>query len=602
MLDKRLSGEIQNKFPYLLGMVMNGFTSGITSFFQAFLIARLVEGVLVRKQAFGEQLPWMAGLLLVLGLKALAVFRFEKFFRETAGRIRVSMVKRYIGEMLHGGPLTPHPENMQSTGSKAVTVCEAADSTEPYFYEYVPQLYNLFLSVPLILLSVLYFDRISFLIMLVTAPLLPLFLSLIGRASGSAGSRRMESFLRLGGSFLDILNGMKTLKLFGQSRAFRQKVYEKSEEFRKLTMEVLRISFLSAFVLELAATISTALIAVSLGLRLMYGHMGFFEAFLVLLLTPDYYMAIRKFGTKYHVAEAARSAADVIYRGTGKHMGEETEEAETGDEESVSGVEGWEGSAQKPGPGTSQVGIEVHFRDVCFSYPGTSVPALDVLNLDIPAGQITAVVGRSGSGKSTAANALMKFLRVDSGEIRVNGVELREWPEEILRKQIAYIPQKPFIFHGSFLENLRFSNPEATMEEVSDALEKAALEVTVKGLPEGLDTVLAEDSRSLSVGEIQRIAIARALLKEAPLVILDEATSGQDEGNQRLLQRAFENLRQERTLLVIAHRLETVRNADRIHVMDKGRVVESGTHEQLMESGGLYRELVEAWEGQGGAG
>ncbi len=576
MIDKRLLAELKSKKHYQVLVVVNGIVSFTAAFFQALFIARLVDNIFIKHQAFERQGLLLAGVLGIILLKALLQFLLEKRLRISSLYIKMELQKRAIRAMLENGPSAVKSE---SAGAKMTAVCEAADDIEPYFHEFIPQLFTVGITVPLILTAVLFLDPLSFFIMLFTAPLLPFFLALIGMASARLNSSRLKSLQRLGGSFLDILNGMRTLKLFGQSRTQAQNIYGASEAFRKTTMEVLRVSFLSAFVLELAATISTALIAVSLGLRLLYGKMEFFDAFFILLLAPEYYQPIRQFGAKFHTAMAAKAAADKIYELA------QRKEKPAGPEEQFSDLV----AVEKP---------DIRCRDLFFSYEKErKAPALKGVNLELRYNEITALVGKSGAGKSTLAAALLRFIEPDSGEILFGGVNIKNISVDSLRSRIAYIPQRPFIFHDTIMENVRFSRPEATPEEVWAAIGKAAAEEFVRALPQGIDTVLAEEGNSISRGEAQRLAVARAILKNAPLVIIDEATSGLDEKNEALLKKSFEELSRERTVLIIAHRLETVKNAGRIYVMDGGGIVDGGTHEQLLKKEGIYKELVAVWEG-----
>ncbi|NTV90777.1 MAG: thiol reductant ABC exporter subunit CydD [Clostridiales bacterium] len=582
----------------------------MTIFFGAWLVSKLVDSVFIRHLSLATQAGIIIPLLLLAPLKALIYFIFDRFFHETALNIKDSVLKDYMN-----GVYSPSSLNgpAGSTGAEASAVCEASDYIEPYYYEYIPAFFVLSVSLPLILISVLAMDPVSFAIMLVTAPILPVFLGLIGSYSGKMNEKRLDSLLRLGGSFLDLMNGMKTLKVFGQSRNYSEKVYENSEQFRKLTMEVLKVSFLSAFVLELAATISTAIIAVSLGLRLMYGNLDFFEAFFILLVTPDYFMAIRRFGAKFHLSMTAAAAdkklrelvvntGDAISQSAGVKpskvpLKEYSENPLTEYSENPS-------AGTFPGPFPEVFSnataclispMQIEFQSVSVRYDSQPNYALDSVELVLEAGKMTALTGRSGSGKSTLANTLLKFVEPCSGAILVNKKNIRDIEDNELRGKIAYIPQRPFIFAGTLLENLRLGKPDASLEEVSAAVKSCALESFVTGLPNGLSTELGENGSTLSYGEIQRIAIARAVLKNSPFVIIDEATSALDRKNEHLIRQAFEQLRKSRTLLVIAHKLETVETADTIMVLENGRLVQSGTHSQLLTEDGEYRKLIEAW-------
>ena len=229
---------------------------------------------------------------------------------------------------------------------------------------------------------------------------------------------------------------------------------------------------------------------------------------------------------------------------------------------------------------------------VGFTYPGNEYPALDGASLTLPAGSVTALVGRSGSGKSTLVDLLLRFLDPDRGTIAANGLPITELPAEDWRRYVALVPQRPHLFYGSVLENLRLARPGASSSEVERAAELAGASGFIRSLPRGYDTQVGERGLRLSGGEAQRLAIARAFLKDAPLLILDEPTSSLDPESESLIRSALQRLSRDRTTLIVAHRLNTVRSADRIHILDEGRLVESGTHTELLERGGPYARLV----------
>ncbi len=573
MFEKRLFREVSGETAYLLRMALNGLVSFLISFSVAFTMSEAVSNLFIRKQTFAKQVPWFAALGCALLLRAVSTAFFSRSFRLVAERKKNDLLLRATGGIMARGPAAGGGE---TSGALAMSVFESADKIELYYSEYLPQFFVLAVSLPLLLAAVFCRDAVTGLIMLVTGPLLPFFLSLVGAQSKKANGKRLESLKRLSGSMLDFLSGAKTLKIFGAAKSYREKVAQNSENFRKMTMEVLRISFLSAFVLELAATLSIAMIAVSLGLRLMAGRMAFSGAFFALLISPDYYYAIRKFGAKFHTAMAASAAVKVLFPYI------DTRPA------------GPAGEREQPEPAGG--GLEVDVSELRYTYPGAAREALSGLSLRLRVGQVTAVVGKSGSGKTTLSYLLMRFIDPDEGRILVNGEDIRAVSPDSLRRSIAYIPQKPYVFHDTLRGNLLLAKPAAEDAELLAALEKAALLPFFKNLPQGLDTVLSENGGNISSGEAQRLSFARAYLKDCPLLLMDEATSALDSHNQELIRQAFSELARGRTVLVIAHRLETVRNAGTIYVLENGRVAEAGTHRELTAAGGIYSALVSAWE------
>jgi ATP-binding cassette subfamily C protein CydD len=301
--------------------------------------------------------------------------------------------------------------------------------------------------------------------------------------------------------------------------------------------------------------------------------MPFEEAFVVLLLAPEFYKPLRELGAHRHAGMEGSAAADRIFE-----ILDTPAPARAGPETkgSVSG------------------GISVELCGVGYTYPGADRQALSDLNLTLPAGTLTAVVGRSGSGKSTLVNLLMRFIDPEDGEIHANGVAVGYLPAETWRENVALVPQRPHLFYESVLDNIRLARPEASREEVEAAAELAGVAEFVGRLPHGYETEIGERGSRLSGGEAQRVAIARAFLKDASVLVMDEPTSSLDPESERLIRVALERLARGRTVLVIAHRLNTVYEADHIAVLDGGRLAETGTHRELVRRGGLYASLVNA--------
>ncbi|MBK9054752.1 MAG: thiol reductant ABC exporter subunit CydC, partial [Chloroflexi bacterium] len=363
---------------------------------------------------------------------------------------------------------------------------------------------------------------------------------------------------QMSGHFLDVLQGLKTLKALGQSRAQSRNVAQISDNFRLVTMQVLRVAFLSALVLELLATLSTALIAVEIGLRLLYGRLDFTQALFVLVLAPEYYLPLRLLGARFHSGRAGAAAATRIATILATPIPEQT-------------------TIPSSHPD------EAHLEHVTVQYPNRAQPALRDVSLNIPAGQTIALVGRSGAGKSTIAQLLLGFVAPQAGQVRVN------------KQAIAWVSQKPYLFYGSVAENLRLGKPDATDAELFAAATQAQLHPFIQSLPDGYNTLIGEQGVRLSGGQGQRLALARALLQDAPILWLDEATSQLDEGTERRVMAEIRQRRRGRTTVIIAHRLSTITEADQIVVLDGGQVVEQGTHADLLVRRGLYSQL---WQEQ----
>ena len=424
-----------------------------------------------------------------------------------------------------------------------------------------------------ILTVTLSLDWLSALVMVVTAPLIPFFMILIGKGTEKLNQKQWRKLARLSAHFLDMIQGLTTLKLFNISRQEAETVSRMAEDYRSTTMSVLRVAFLSSLVLEFFATVSIAIIAVFIGFRLLYGEMSFFDGFYVLLLAPDFYLPLRQMGGHYHARMEAIGAAEKMVDAMQSEVPKQ--------------------ATAIPSDFSPQSGIAITFEKVSYNYPD-GTPALEDLSFSLKAGQSLALIGPSGAGKSTVLDLILGLVMPTTGKILINGFDLSNLPVEAWRNHLAYMPQRPTLFSGTIADAIRYGAPDADMALVQKAAIAAEAHPFIKALPGGYEHPLGEKGAGLSGGQIQRIAIARALLREAPLTLLDEPSAHLDAESEEKIQQALERLSNKATTITIAHRLHTIRQANQILLLDKGKLVETGTHKELMAQNERYAALVAA--------
>jgi len=572
-LDSRLWQEARAVRGWLGWTIGLGWAAGVMIVLQARLLSRIVSQVFLEGQSWSGVGTFLAAWLLIAVTRAGLIAAGEVTANRAAGLVKHDLRGRLLDHILKLGPAYTRSER---TGELVNTAVEGIESLDAYLSQYLPQLALTALVPATFLALVLPLDLISGLVLLLTAPIIPVFMILIGHLADALTRQQWQSLSRMSAHFLDTLQGLTTLKLFGRAKEQAQVIAEISDRFRDTTLGVLRVAFLSALVQEMVATLSTAIVAVEIGLRLLYGRLSFEQALFILILAPEFYLPLRLLGTRFHASVSGVTAARRIF---------EVLESRQGDEETSR-----QGERVAWSPGHL---VNLSFADVHYAFDPTR-PALKGVSFSIEAGQRVALVGPSGAGKSTVAQLLLRFIVPQRGEIRVNGMRLSDIPAAEWRKQVAWVSQNPYLFNTSVVENLRMARPAATTDEIVRAAQFAHAHEFIQALPQGYDTVIGERGARLSGGQAQRLSLARAFLRDVPLLILDEATSALDPETESLIQDAAERLMQGRMTLVIAHRLSTVYRADQIVVLDAGRVVETGTHAALLEQGGIYWRLVSA--------
>jgi ATP-binding cassette subfamily C protein CydCD len=562
----RLLKEASRDKSLLFLSILAGLLAGILAIFQAREISRLIDRVFLH----GKDLDGVSGLLitllLILLLRAGFVWAGEFSASTAARRIKQALRQRLFAHLVDLGPAHLRGEAGETevrTGELVNITSEGVEALEVFYSQYLPQI-ALAVLIPL---SILFFvfpaDFLSGMILLLTAPLLPIFMVLIGSMSETLTRRQWLGLSRMSAYFLDVLQGLTTLKALGRSRDQVEMVRKVSEQYRQSTMGVLKVTFLSALVLELISTLSTAVVAVEVGIRLLYGRMEFEQAFFVLLLAPEFYLPLRMLGTRFHAAMTGIEAGKRIF----SILDLPTSTTPPSPENKVQ-------SAEKPG----QL-LRITIKEVGYTYSNDHT-ALQQVSFDIPPGKITALVGESGAGKTTLTWLILGFLQPHHGEILVNGRNLSTIPKQGWLDNLAWVPQNPYLFNDTVTANIKIVRPDATEAQVLQAARLAHADEFIHMLPQGYATLVGERGSMLSAGQAQRIALARAFLKDAPLLILDEATSHLDPEVDALLQDSLANLSRERTVILIAHHQSTLARADQVIMLRQGRVenIQQRTH------------------------
>jgi ATP-binding cassette subfamily C protein CydD len=571
-VNKELLRYAKRARTYLGCTVALGILGAVATIVQMALLSKVVDRVFLSGENLGQVRVLLILLLGTVVLRSGLLWLREVYAQRGAVYVKGALRKRLFAHLMLLGPGYTKGER---TGELVATTVEGVERLDAYVGRYLPQMI-LSAFVPLLIFAyVLPFDWISAVLLLISAPAIPVLMVLVGSHAETHMQRQWATLSRMSAHFLDVLQGLPTLKAFGRGEAERERVAEVSDDFRERTLKVLRYAFLSGFVLEFIATLSIALVAVALGVRLLLGSISFEPAFLVLLLAPEFFRPLRELGVHRHAGMEGKAATERIFEilNTPAPVAPGSEDA--------------------PRP---EGQLEIELRDVAYAYPDSSdYPALSDIDLTLPAGTCTALVGRSGAGKSTLVNLLMRFVDSENGWITANGIPIADLTVETWRENLALVPQRPYLFYGSVLENVRLARPAATQIEVERAAELAGAAEFIGRLPRGYDTEIGERGVRLSGGEAQRLAIARAFIKDAPVLIMDEPTSSLDPESERLIGDALERLMRGRTVLVVAHRLNTLYRADRIAVLEAGRLVETGTQAELLERDGPFARLVNTY-------
>ncbi|MFE6547798.1 thiol reductant ABC exporter subunit CydD [Streptomyces sp. NPDC057746] len=534
-IDPRLLRYARATRLFLVAVVGLGAVGAALVIAQAMLISEVVVGAFQHHHSAAELRTPLVLLVAVAAGRAVVSWLTELAAHRASAAVKSELRRRLLER---AGALGPGWLADQRTGSLVALATRGVDALDDYFSRYLPQL-GLAVVVPVAVLArIVTEDWVSAAIIVATLPLIPLFMMLIGWATQSQMDRQWRLLSRLSGHFLDVVAGLPTLKVFGRAKAQAESIKRITGEYRRATMRTLRIAFLSSFALELLATISVALVAVTIGMRLVHGDMDLYIGLVILVLAPEAYLPLRQVGAQYHAAAEGLSAAEEIFAVL---------------------------ETPVPARGTRRLPDgEITFEGVSVRYPGRSSDAVSAVSLSVGAGETVALVGPSGAGKTTLLNVLLGFVRPDEGRVCVGGADLDTADLDEWRSRIAWVPQRPHLYAGTVTENVRLARPDADDAAVRGALADAGALEFVDALPAGADTVLGEDGAGLSAGQRQRLALARAFLADRPVLLLDEPTASLDGATEADIVEAVRRLAVGRTVLLVVHRPALLALADRV--------------------------------------
>ncbi|GAC06046.1 thiol reductant ABC exporter subunit CydD [Paraglaciecola chathamensis] len=538
----------------------------------AYLLAKIVHEVMFDAAGLNDvsYLLWaLGGIILARGI-FLALS--QRLSAHAARNIKSSMRANLLEKITRLGPAFTE---QKGHGAMLNTLHDGVEALHDYYANYLPSVAYSAL-IPLAILVVIFpTDWQAGLIFLFTAPLIPFFMILVGHKAEQLNQARWQQLAVLGNYFFDRVRGLTQLKLFNATKRELTQIAKISDDFRHATLSVLKIAFLSSFALEFLATISVALVAVIIGFRLFFGTLDFATGFVVLLLAPEFYLPLRKLGNHYHARlEGISAAGDML--------------------EILQTPESSSSEPKKTAPSgftclTNNPAITL--KKLNFTYPDSNEGLHDV-SLCLPATGMVAFVGASGAGKSTLFDCLLGFHPQVIPHVNVNNLPLCENDIPSWQQGIAWIPQQPTLFYTTIKENILLAKPNATMEEVKRAAQQAGALDFIELLPSGFDTLLGEQGEGLSGGQKQRIALARAFLKQAPILMLDEPTAHLDSATEFSVQHAINEYAKSHLVLVIAHRLNTLKQASNIVLLDNGRIVQQGDYQSLSQQDGPFKALL----------
>ncbi|MBT2290138.1 thiol reductant ABC exporter subunit CydD [Paenibacillus albidus] len=581
----------QRKNIVILAIISLALGVAITS--QAALLAEAVQRIFVEKASFSSVVMLLGILLAVMAIRTLLSYGNGKVGLQMAARAKTNMRAAVLQNLTHASM----PSTLRGqTGGKVSIALDAVDEADSYFSQYMPRMMEAAI-IPILILAVTFIQHANTgFIMLFTAPFIPMFMILVGLKTKNKSEEKYAQLAEFSGTFLDSLQGLVTLKIFGRAHRQQQEIERSSLGYRDATMGILKIAFTNTFMLESIVMLSIGIVALELAIQLLvFKSMTFHTAFLVLLLVPEFYSLLKNTGTAFHSGRtsmgAVRKVEQMLAETGSKSTQTESEEGEHTSDRN-------DRMAQPEGSRTAYTEVipmlpSIELDNVQFRYAPDSFE-LVAGRISLGPGEHIAIVGKSGSGKTTLLHLISGLLKPASGAVLVNGSLLSQYDDTAWFERVSYITQHPYIFAGTFAENIAIgAGRKVSRVEIEQAAEEAGLAAVAAQLEQGFDTFVGEGGRGLSGGEKQRLALARAFLKRPAIILFDEPTVGLDLHTERVLQRSIATLAKTATMITVAHRLYTIQHADNILFMDNGVLVDSGRHDELLERLPQYAEMVD---------
>ncbi|AXI08595.1 thiol reductant ABC exporter subunit CydD [Oceanobacillus zhaokaii] len=555
-------------------IVISAVLTGAAIIGQSYLFVIIVDRIFLKGNSFSEITPYLLWLIVALLARTLFSYLSGRTGIKMASKVKWNLRR----SLLHKFSKNPMQASLQGqSGQKVSVMMDTVDEIDSYFSNYIPQVIQSTI-IPIMLLVVIFMEHaLTGIIIIFTAPFIPIFMMIIGFNTKDKAEEQLDKMAAFSGKFLDTLQGLTTLKLFGRSAEQKEAIKKSSLDFRDATMVVLKTAFSNSLALEFISMLSIGLIALEVAIRLIiFQDITFFTGFLMLVLAPEFFTKLKDLGSAFHTGRGSMGAA--------KKLEKELEET-------IVPVVFGEESLSKDAPPL------IELNAVSFSY-GENAFALQNIHAAIRPYEQIAIVGKTGSGKSTLLHVIAGLVSLSDGEIKINGKNRSTYREKDWFNQLSYISQDPYLFSGTIAENIAIGGHiDASRMEIEQAAEKAGLTELVGSLGQGFDTPIGEAGRGLSGGEKQRVAIARAFLKRPSIILFDEPTTGLDLQTERILQASIKELSGNSTVITVAHRLHTIKNADKILYVENGELLAAGRHNELLESELAYRNMVTVQRG-----